>query len=112
MISDRPGGLADLTRTFADAGVSVKDIQHERAYLQGSVFTTTVIIMAEVRDADHGLELKKKLDEKYDYVVMSGVTADQSKPSPTQKKSKSRRVSVMNKMNSIADRLQGNSFDE
>ena len=117
MISDRPGGLADLTRTFADAGVSVKDIQHERAYLHGSVFTTTVIIMCEVRDAAHGVEMRNKLEEKYDYVVVTG-SAFQNGKNPsggakTQKKGgKNRRVSVMNSMNSIADRLQSNNIRE
>ena len=69
MISDRPGGLAELTRTFADAGVSVKDIQQERAYLIGSVFTCVNVIMCEVRDAAHGREMERILKEKYEQVV-------------------------------------------
>ena len=38
VISDKPGGMADLTKTLADLGVSVKDIFHERAWLKYDVF--------------------------------------------------------------------------
>jgi hypothetical protein len=42
-ISDRPGGLARLTRIIADAGASITDISHERAFsgpgrLQGGMW--------------------------------------------------------------------------
>ena len=30
VVSDRPGGLAELTSLLAESGASVKDIQHER----------------------------------------------------------------------------------
>merc|ERR1711962_105093 len=82
MISDRPGGLAELTRTFADAGVSVKDIQQERAYLIGSVFTCVNVIMCEVRDATHGREMERILKEKYEHVVttLSDTAAPRLRP--------------------------------
>ena len=36
-VSDRPGGVAELTALVADMGASVKDIFHERAWLQRNV---------------------------------------------------------------------------
>ena len=33
VVSDRPGGIAALTRLVADAGGSIKDIYHERAWV-------------------------------------------------------------------------------
>ncbi|CAG0920039.1 unnamed protein product, partial [Notodromas monacha] len=40
MVSDLPGGIAGLTRLIADAGVSIKDMAHERAWVRGNVFHT------------------------------------------------------------------------
>ncbi|KAH9492592.1 hypothetical protein Btru_024876 [Bulinus truncatus] len=40
-VSDRPGGIAELTKKIADLGVSIKDILHERAWLQTDVFSVT-----------------------------------------------------------------------
>jgi threonine dehydratase len=42
MVSDLPGGIADLTRLIADVGVSIKDMAHERAWIRGFVFHTNV----------------------------------------------------------------------
>lgn len=33
-LDDRPGGISELTRCLADAGVTIKDIMHERAWLK------------------------------------------------------------------------------
>ena len=72
VVSDRPGGLAKLTKLLADIGASVKDIQHERAWLNGSVFTVSVSCMCEVRDYQHGCELRKVLEDRYETVTWSG----------------------------------------
>jgi threonine dehydratase len=37
VISDRPGGVAALTRLLADLGVSIKDIYHERAWIDTDI---------------------------------------------------------------------------
>jgi len=66
VVSDRPGGLAELTSLLAESGASVKDIQHERAWLTESVFTTSLIAVCEVRDHSHGKQLKAALQQKYD----------------------------------------------
>ncbi|XP_065658609.1 L-threonine ammonia-lyase isoform X3 [Hydra vulgaris] len=68
VISDRPGGLVELTKLLAEHGASVKDIFHERAWLQTTVFKVEIKVVCEVRDYEHGCELRKKLENKYDDV--------------------------------------------
>ena len=41
-VSDRPGGIAELTRTLTTVGVSVKDIVHERAWIKNDIFSVEV----------------------------------------------------------------------
>lgn len=32
-VSDRPGGVSELCKLLADIGVSIKDLMHERAWI-------------------------------------------------------------------------------
>jgi len=64
-ISDRPGGLAEVASMMAKMGVSVKDILHERAWLKTSVFKTEIKAVCEVRDYEHGVELRNALEKQY-----------------------------------------------
>lgn len=68
VISDRPGGLAKLTKILGDMGASVKDIFHERAWLKTSVFQVENKVVCEVRDHDHGMQLRKALEANFDEV--------------------------------------------
>ncbi|XP_070562847.1 L-threonine ammonia-lyase-like [Ptychodera flava] len=68
-VSDRPGGIAELTKLIADAGVSLKDIFHERAWLRTDIFSVQVKCVVETRDEEHGKELEKILRERYDHVA-------------------------------------------
>ena len=52
-ISDRPGGLAELSRVIAAAGASIKDIAHERAFSGPDVSAVRVVCTVETRDAKH-----------------------------------------------------------
>lgn len=52
-ISDRPGGLARLTRIIADAGASITEIAHERAFSGPDVSKVHVVCTVETRDAAH-----------------------------------------------------------
>ena len=52
-ISDRPGGLATLTRKLADSGVSIQDIRHERIFGGPDVNTVLVQLILEVRNSEH-----------------------------------------------------------
>ena len=62
VISDRPGGLAGLTKLLADAGASVKEIIHERAFTGGDVFAVSVLCTVETRDRAHLEEIFARLD--------------------------------------------------
>ncbi len=57
MISDRPGGLADLCERIAAAGASVKQIVHERAFTSADISTVEVSCTVETRDQAHVEEL-------------------------------------------------------
>ncbi|CAH1774898.1 unnamed protein product [Owenia fusiformis] len=68
-VSDRPGGIADLTRLMSDMHVSIKDIFHERAWLKSDIFSVQVKCVVETRDQAHAEELKKKLRATYSHVI-------------------------------------------
>jgi threonine dehydratase len=52
-ISDRPGGLAELSRVIAAAGASIKDIAHDRAFSGPDVSAVHVACTVETRDREH-----------------------------------------------------------
>jgi len=60
-VSDRPGGVAALTDLVAKSGVSIKDIYHERAWLQSSVNAVQVKVIVETRGRSHAEELRDLL---------------------------------------------------
>ncbi len=62
VISDRPGGLAGLTKLIADTGASIKEIVHERAFTGGDVFAVGVLCTIETRDRSHLEEIFARLD--------------------------------------------------
>lgn len=43
VVSDRPGGIAELCKLCAGLGVSIKDILHERAWITSDVFSVKVV---------------------------------------------------------------------
>jgi threonine dehydratase len=53
VVSDRPGGLAKLSRVIAEAGASVKEITHDRAFGGTDVSVVNVICTIETRDREH-----------------------------------------------------------
>lgn len=63
VVSDRPGGIARLTRIVADAGASIKEIEHERAWQQEDLYAVEVILTVEVRGGDHLRELRDTFNE-------------------------------------------------
>ncbi|XP_047475151.1 basic proline-rich protein-like isoform X3 [Penaeus chinensis] len=67
-VSDRPGGIAELTRLLANLGVSIKDMLHERAWIKNDIFSVEVKVMAETRDYEHYLELRAALYSRYQHV--------------------------------------------
>lgn len=55
-VSDRPGGVADLSRDMAEMGLSIKDIYHERAWLKSRIDQVQVKIVTETTGAKHAKE--------------------------------------------------------
>jgi threonine dehydratase len=52
-ISDRPGGLMRLAAVLAEAGVSVSDVFHDRAFSGPNVAAVNVVCTVQTRDAEH-----------------------------------------------------------
>lgn len=63
-VSDRPGGIAQLARDMADAGISIKDIYHERAWLHDRIDQVAVKIVAETTGTDHTEKTMQYLIDK------------------------------------------------
>lgn len=61
VISDRPGGLAELCRVIAETGASIKDIAHDRAFSGPDVSAVHAVCTVETRDRAHVLTLRRAL---------------------------------------------------
>jgi threonine dehydratase len=61
VISDRPGGLAELCRVIAAAGASIKDIAHDRAFSGPDVSAVNAVCTVETRDGSHIAALRRAL---------------------------------------------------
>ena len=61
MISDRPGGLADLTTQIASSGASIKQVVHDRAFAGSDVSAVHVLCTVETRNHQHLTELRERL---------------------------------------------------
>jgi len=61
VISDRPGGLAELARLIASTGASIKDVAHDRAFAGADVSAVNAICTVETRDRQHVRELYRTL---------------------------------------------------
>jgi threonine dehydratase len=63
-VSDKPGQLAAIARIIADAGASVKDVHHNRAFGRVEPGGVEIDWILETRGHDHIAELVIKLREK------------------------------------------------
>ena len=61
VISDRPGGLADLASQIAATGASIKQVAHDRAFATSDVSTVNVLCTVETRNHQHLAELRAQL---------------------------------------------------
>ncbi|WP_438480638.1 threonine ammonia-lyase [Oleiharenicola lentus] len=61
IMSDRPGGLAELARVLAGCGASVKDIEHDRAFSGPDVSAVNAVCTLETRDHAHIREVHRAL---------------------------------------------------
>lgn len=65
IVSDRPGGLADLCKLIASIGVNIKEIFNERAWVASDIFSLEVKVICETRDYEHSIELQELLKKNY-----------------------------------------------
>ncbi|MDQ2660197.1 MAG: threonine ammonia-lyase [Verrucomicrobiota bacterium] len=63
VISDRPGGLADLTAQIAASGASIKQVMHDRAFAGSDVSAVHVLCTVETRNHEHLAELRQRLKD-------------------------------------------------
>jgi threonine dehydratase len=61
VISDRPGGLADLTTQIASSGASIKQVVHDRAFAGSDVSAVHVLCTIETRNREHLSEVRAQL---------------------------------------------------
>jgi len=61
IISDRPGGLADLATQIASTGASIKQVVHDRAFASSDVSAVNVLCTVETRNHQHLAELRALL---------------------------------------------------
>jgi threonine dehydratase len=70
VISDRPGGLADLSAQIAATGASIKQVVHDRAFASSDISAVRVLCTVETRDREHLADLRAQLQshgvETYD----------------------------------------------
>ena len=60
-VSDRAGGIAQLTDILRDNGASVKDIFHERAWLQSAVDRVQIKVIVECSGTEHSLAVRQAM---------------------------------------------------
>ncbi|MDB6146869.1 MAG: tdcB 1 [Spartobacteria bacterium] len=61
VISDRPGGLADLATQIAAAGASIKQVVHDRAFASSDVSAVNVLCTVETRNREQLADLRAQL---------------------------------------------------
>lgn len=64
-IPDRPGVLADIAGKIGTAGGNIIDVSHHRLFAAPSVQAAQLEVMFEARDARHGGEIVRALEESY-----------------------------------------------
>jgi len=64
VISDRPGGLADLAKQIASIGASIKQVVHDRAFASPDVSAVNVSCTVETRNHQHLAELRALLKSR------------------------------------------------
>lgn len=72
-ISDRPGGLARFTSVLAQAGVSIKEVAHDRIFAGDDLSSVNVHCLVETRDHGHVRELKRAIEAAGFRVVFQSI---------------------------------------
>ncbi|KAK0417645.1 hypothetical protein QR680_013124 [Steinernema hermaphroditum] len=71
VVSDRPGGIAELCSIIASCRASIKDMFQERAWVRQDIFSVKVEVVAETRNINHVEELEAVLRKRYEDVVFT-----------------------------------------
>ncbi len=64
-IPDRPGVLADIAGKIGSAGGNIIEVSHHRMFASPSVQVAELEVMFEARDAEHGAEIVRTLQQTY-----------------------------------------------
>ena len=64
VISDRPGGLAELAAQIASTGASIKQVVHDRAFASPDVSAVNVLCTVETRNHQHLAQLRALLKSR------------------------------------------------
>jgi len=64
-IPDRPGVLADIAGKIGGAGGNIIEVSHHRLFASPSVQAAHLEVMFEARDAAHGADIVRALEEAY-----------------------------------------------
>merc|ERR1739844_771467 len=74
-------GMAELTNSLFGLGVTIKDIQQERAWLKNDIFSVQDTVVVETRDSDHAQEMVTELKKNFENLCVTGLNlsaADES----------------------------------
>jgi threonine dehydratase len=64
VISDRPGGLAELAAQIASTGASIKQVVHDRAFASPDISAVNVLCTVETRNHEHLAQLRALLKSR------------------------------------------------
>jgi threonine dehydratase len=64
-IPDRPGILADISKTIGDAGGNILEVSHQRLFAAPSVQAAELEVMIEARNPSHAEEITSALRKTY-----------------------------------------------
>ncbi len=71
-ITDRPGGLAHLTKPIAATGASIKEVHHDRNFGPPDISRVYVSCVLETRDFDHIAEIEAALRaDAFEFTIAS-----------------------------------------
>jgi threonine dehydratase len=73
LVVDRPGNLAKLLKTTADAGANVIEVYHRRAMWLAPLGYVGIEMLLEVRDQKHGREILRHLQDAGYHAEKEGV---------------------------------------
>jgi threonine dehydratase len=72
LVMDRPGSLAAMLNKVAESGANVIETNHQRAIWLAPLGYTGIEMILEVRDEQHGREVRKHLEESGYHVEPEG----------------------------------------